>query len=96
VAKQQPWLIPAVVAGGLSPLVVMGVRALIDGLGSNPVDTALNQLGKLSLILMVASLACTPAQRLFQWGWGARIRKTVGLLAFSYVSLHLLVYEGLD
>lgn len=84
------------IAGGLSPLVVMGVRALTDGLGSNPVDTALNQLGKLSLILLVASLACTPAQRLFQWAWAVRIRKTVGLLAFTYVCLHLLVYAGLD
>jgi sulfoxide reductase heme-binding subunit YedZ len=96
VAKPQPWLVPAVIAGGLSPLVVMGVRALNDGLGSNPVDTALNQLGKLSLIFLVASLACTPAQRLFQWTWAVRIRKTVGLLAFATVCLHLLVYVGLD
>jgi methionine sulfoxide reductase heme-binding subunit len=53
-----------------------------------------------ALIFLVASLACTPARRIWGWTWPVRIRRELGLLAFFYASLHFLTYivadEGFD
>lgn len=94
--KRLPWLEPAVVTGGLIPLLVLGVRAARGALGANPIAEALNQLGMLALVLLVASLAATPLQLAFGWAWPLRIRKALGLLAFFYACAHFLVYAGLD
>ncbi len=58
--EARPGSRPAVVAGGLIPLAVLGVRAGAGSLGPDPVAEALNQLGLLALVLLVASLAATP------------------------------------
>ena len=95
-AKPVPWLQPGVACGGVLPAVLMGVRAWRGELGANPISQALNELGLLALTLLIASLACTPAQKLLQWTWTVRIRRTLGLLAFGYVTAHFLVYLLLD
>ncbi|TAK20271.1 MAG: sulfoxide reductase heme-binding subunit YedZ [Chloroflexota bacterium] len=56
----------------------------------------MNELGLTALVLLVASLACTPARLLFDWTWPARIRRDLGLLAFYYACLHFFVYLVLD
>ena len=38
------------------------------------------------------SLACTPLRLVLGWTWPARIRRELGLLAFGYAALHLLLY----
>jgi methionine sulfoxide reductase heme-binding subunit len=91
-----PWLVPAVVTGALVPVVAI-VSGLFRGtLGANPVATALNDLGLLALVFLVASLACTPLKALTGWTWPVRVRKTLGLLGFTYAALHLCVYAGVD
>uniref|UniRef100_UPI002869B053 protein-methionine-sulfoxide reductase heme-binding subunit MsrQ n=1 Tax=Deinococcus sp. TaxID=47478 RepID=UPI002869B053 len=50
------------------------------------------QTGLLTLALLVLSLACTPLRLLTRWTWPARIRKSLGLLAFGYGTLHFLIY----
>ncbi|CAN96727.1 MULTISPECIES: sulfite oxidase heme-binding subunit YedZ [Sorangium] len=94
------WLPPAVVAGGLIPLVVLGLRAGAGALGPDPVAEALNQLGLLALVLLVASLAATPLKLVSGWTFPLRIRKALGLLAFFYACAHFLTYaivdQGLD
>lgn len=95
-SKPLPWLIPGVLAGALVPLAALLVRAGSGGLGANPVAEALNQLGLVALILLVASLACSPLKQVFGWTWPIRVRKTLGLTAFFYAALHVLTYAGLD
>jgi sulfoxide reductase heme-binding subunit YedZ len=95
-SRPLPWLNPALVAGALAPLASILVRAPSGGLGANPVAEALNQLGLTALILLVASLACTPLRTLSGWTWPARVRRTLGLLAFLYAALHVTVYAVLD
>jgi methionine sulfoxide reductase heme-binding subunit len=90
------WLKPGILVGALVPLVSIVVRALRGVLEANPIAQVENELGLAALILLVASLACTPARRLFGWRWPARIRRELGLLAFGYASLHVLVYVFLD
>jgi sulfoxide reductase heme-binding subunit YedZ len=90
------WLVPAVVAGGLVPAAALALRAARGALGADPIAEALNKLGLLALILLVASLAATPVKVLTGWTWPIRIRKALGLLGFSYGCAHLLTYAGLD
>ena len=91
-----PWLPPAVLTGALIPLAVMIARAATENLGAEPVATALNQLGLLALIFLVASLACTPLKTLVGWTWPVRLRRMLGLLAFFYAALHVLLYAVVD
>jgi methionine sulfoxide reductase heme-binding subunit len=91
-----PWLRPGVIVGSLVPLVVMLVRAAQGDLGANPIAEVINELGLLSLIFLIASLACTPARWLFGWTWPIRIRRDLGLLAFFYAVFHFLVYLVID
>jgi sulfoxide reductase heme-binding subunit YedZ len=90
------WLKPGVLIGALLPLAVTMVRAAQGTLGANPVAAALNQFGLLALIFLLASLAATPAKRLFGITWPLRIRRMLGLLSFFYASLHVLTYVLLD
>lgn len=90
------WLKPAIVAGSLVPFVVLGTRAATHQLGPNPIATGLNQLGLLSLLFLLASLACSPIQMLWGYNWPIRIRKLLGLLAFFTALTHFLVYLVLD
>ena len=74
----------------------MAMRARTGGLGANPIAEALNELGLTAIILLIASLACTPMKTLFGWTWPIRIRRLVGLLAFGYALLHVGVYVAVD
>jgi len=90
------WLVPAVLTGSAAPFVLLSFRAATGRLGANPIATALNQLGLLALVFLVACLACTPAKILFGVAWPIRIRKTLGLLAFLTACLHFLLYVVVD
>lgn len=91
-----PWLQPAVLAGGLAPVVGLGVGLRNGTLGANPIAEALNQLGLLALVFLIASLTCTPLKTLSGWTWPIRLRKTLGLLSFTYAALHLITYAVVD
>lgn len=62
--------------------------------------TFMLRTGSAGLILLVASLACTPASRLFNWPRAVQVRRTLGLYAFLHIALHLSAYavweNGLD
>jgi methionine sulfoxide reductase heme-binding subunit len=90
------WLVPAVVTGSLLPHALLAYRALTGGLGADPIATALNQLGLLGLLLLLASLACTPLKIVSGWKWPLRVRKSLGLLGFFTVLGHFLVYLVFD
>ncbi|MFL5355781.1 sulfite oxidase heme-binding subunit YedZ [Archangium sp.] len=91
-----PWLKPAVLVGGLSPLALLVLGFFQGTLGANPIEHTLNQTGMLALILLVASLACTPLKAVAGWTWPMRLRKLLGLLGFAYACLHFLTYAVLD
>ncbi len=95
-AKPLAWLNPALVAGATVPVLGLLARAATNDLGANPIATALNQLGLLALVMLIASLACTPLRLVFKWTWPARVRRTLGLIAFTYATLHLLTYGVID
>ena len=91
-----PWLKPGVFLGALVPLAVLGLQALQGTLGADPVALALNRLGLLALIFLIASLAATPAKLLLGWTWPVRLRRMLGLFAFFYATVHLVTYVVVD
>jgi sulfoxide reductase heme-binding subunit YedZ len=82
--------------GATAPVVSILLRARSGALGANPIAEALNELGLMALVLLIASLACTPLRTVFGWTWPIRARRLLGLLAFAYAALHVAVYAGLD
>ena len=90
------WLKPGLFIGALVPLVSIAARAVTGSLSANPIAEVENELGLAALIFLIASLACTPARRVFGWTWPPRIRRELGLLAFAYAMLHVSMYVFLD
>jgi sulfoxide reductase heme-binding subunit YedZ len=90
------WLKPGIFLGALAPVASIGLRALTGSLNANPIAEVENELGLAALIFLIASLACTPARRVFGWTWPVRVRRELGLFAFAYASLHFLVYVLVD
>jgi sulfoxide reductase heme-binding subunit YedZ len=91
-----PWLKPAILVGALTPLAGIIVRGIRGNLGANPIGEALNQLGLLALIFIVAALACTPLKTVFGWTWPLRVRRMLGVIGSVYAALHVSTYVGLD
>ncbi len=78
------------------PAALLGFRAARGELGADPIAEALNGLGDLAIKCLLLCLACTPARILFGATWPLRVRKHLGLLAFSYVVMHFGVYVLVD
>jgi sulfoxide reductase heme-binding subunit YedZ len=91
-----PWLKPGVFVGALVPLAGLVLQAMRGTLGADPVAIALNRLGLLALIFLIASLACTPAKLLLGWTWPIRIRRMLGLFAVFHAALHFATYVAVD
>lgn len=91
-----PWLKPAVFVGSLTPAAALLIRGLHGELGANPISQALNQLGLMTLVFLIAALVCTPLKMIFGWTWPIRLRRMLGLFAFFYATLHVSTYTGLD
>jgi sulfoxide reductase heme-binding subunit YedZ len=91
-----PWLKPAVLVGGLSPLALLLLQGSQGLLGPNVIEAVLNQTGLIALVFLVLSLACTPLKLTLTWTWPMRVRKMLGLLAFTYAVLHFLTYAVAD
>lgn len=79
---------------GLVPLGFLVWGAIFGGLGPDPVKAIERGLGERGLQFLLASLAITPLRRV---GLNLlRFRRALGLLSFTYVSLHLVAWVWLD
>ncbi|OYW56608.1 MAG: sulfoxide reductase heme-binding subunit YedZ [Rhodobacterales bacterium 32-66-7] len=79
---------------GVVPLAFLVWGAVAGDLGVDPVKAIEKRLGLLGLQFLLASLAITPLRRV---GLNLiRFRRALGLLAFGYVSLHLVAWVWLD
>jgi sulfoxide reductase heme-binding subunit YedZ len=86
----------ATFAAACLPLAKIVADGLLGRLGANPIEAVLNRLGFWTLTLLTASLAATPAHDLLGLSWPVRLRRMLGLFAFSYATLHLCWYVGVD
>ena len=65
-------------------------------LGANPVEVMLDLVGVWGLRFLLLTLAITPLRDLTGWTWLLAFRRMLGLFAFFYVTLHLVIYFALD
>jgi sulfoxide reductase heme-binding subunit YedZ len=85
----------AVYLAGTLPLAWILWLLMQNGLGVDPVKEIEHRLGKIGLQFIVGGLAITPLRRFGGLNL-MRFRRAVGVLAFSYVTLHLMAWVVLD
>jgi sulfoxide reductase heme-binding subunit YedZ len=90
------WLRIAVHVGSLAPLVVLIWDYFNRQLTINPIQAMELRTGKTALILLVLSLACTPANTLLGFKQALKMRRALGLYAFLYAAVHFVIFIGLD
>jgi len=80
----------------LLPLAGLALDAWRGQLEAEPIKQVTHLTGLWTLRLLLASLTVTPLRQLAGLSWLAPYRRTLGLLAFTYCTLHLGVYAVLD
>ena len=85
-----------VVALAALPIVWIAWAAYADRLGANPIREIVIRTGLWTLRFLALSLLVAPLRRLTGWNWIVRQRRTLGLIAFCYATIHLSTYLGLD
>jgi methionine sulfoxide reductase heme-binding subunit len=82
--------------GAWVPLIWLLWDYYTGNLTINPIQAATQRSGKYALILLVLSLAATPANTLFGFRQALKVRRALGLYAFMYAVIHLAIFSGLD
>jgi sulfoxide reductase heme-binding subunit YedZ len=83
-------------AACLAPVAWLAWGLYRDLLGADPISYVTHFTGFGALRLLVISLAITPVRKVVaKLSWLIRFRRMLGLYAFFYASLHLLIYVGL-
>ena len=90
--KVPTWLVYIV---GLIPVPLFLYLAQTGGLGREPIKALEHELGELALKLIIVGLAITPLRKFVGLNL-IKFRRSIGVLAFTYVALHLLVWLVLD
>ena len=80
----------------LLPLGWIVWLGLSEGLGANPVERVLRFLGDWALYMLLICLAVTPLRVLSGAAGVMRFRRMLGLYAFFYALLHVIIYTLVD
>lgn len=80
----------------LSPLALLLLDAARHRLGANPIEAVLNRLGFWTLTFLALSLAPAALRAWTGLAWPLRLRRLLGVTAFSYAALHFSWYLGVD
>lgn len=82
--------------GALFPLAVMVWDYYQGNLGAEPIRELTLRTGKTAIILLMLTLAVTPAHIWFGWKQIIPLRRLLGLYTFFYAALHLIIFLWLD
>ena len=63
-----------------------------DSLGPNPVEEAIHETGEWAIRLLLITLAISPLRKYFRLHYLIFFRRMLGLLCFTYVSVHFSLY----
>ena len=80
----------------LIPLALLIWDFWQGNLGPDIIREATLRTGKAALILLVASLACTPIHIIFKFKPALKLRRPLGLYSFLYASIHFAIFIGVD
>jgi len=87
---------PVVLLACLVPLGMIVADALLDRLPAEPIKDVTHRTGFWGLTFITITLAVTPLRRITRWNWVAGYRRMLGLIGFSYICVHFLIYLVLD
>jgi len=79
-----------------SGLVYLVFDFLTGNLSPNPIQDLEQRTGRHALTLLVLSLLCTPLNTLFKWSEPLKRRRALGLYAFMYAVIHVIIFADLD
>jgi sulfoxide reductase heme-binding subunit YedZ len=65
-------------------------------LSANPIQELEQRTGRHAITLLILSLACTPLNTLFKWSEPLKRRRALGLYAFMYATIHIIIFIDLD
>lgn len=82
--------------GAWFPLARLVFDFLTDNLTANPIQAMEQRTGRAAVTLLLLSLACTPLNTLFGWKEPLKRRRALGLYAFLYATIHVLIFLDLD
>jgi sulfoxide reductase heme-binding subunit YedZ len=79
-----------------SALVLILIDLLTGNLSANPIQELEQRTGRHAITLLVMSIACTPLNTLFRWSELLKRRRALGLYAFMYATIHVIIFINLD
>lgn len=85
-----------VIVNGLVPAALLVWDAFQHQLGVNEINFAIRTTGLVGLVLLVLSLAITPLRKLTGWNTLISIRRNLGVLGFSYIAAHFVIFFWFD
>jgi methionine sulfoxide reductase heme-binding subunit len=91
-----PWTKRGLFAICLIPAGLLIWRAFNGRLGANPVEFIEHATGDWAIRFLLITLAVTPLRKIFDQPQLARYRKMLGLFAFFYTFVHLMMYLIFD
>lgn len=72
------------------------IEAATGTLSVNPIQELEQRTGRQAITLLILSLACTPINTIFKWTEPLKRRRTLGLYAFLYATIHVIIFVDLD
>jgi len=87
---------PVLWVAGLSPLAWMLYAGFTGGLTADPVKGATHFTGRVVLVILCLTLMVTTIRRFTGWNALIQARRLIGLFAFFYAVIHLLIYFVFD
>ena len=79
-----------------STLVLLIIDFFTNNLTANPIQALEQRTGLHAITLLVMALACTPLNNLFGWRELIKRRRALGLYAFMYATIHVIIFLDLD
>lgn len=82
--------------GAWIPLALIVFDFFSGSLTVNPIQDIEQRTGRLAILWLVLSLACTPLASIFGWRELVKRRRAIGLYAFMMAAIHVTIFAGLD
>lgn len=79
-----------------SALVWIVFELLTGNFSINPIQELEQRTGRHAVTLLMLSLLCTPLNSIFRWSEPLKRRRTLGLYAFLYATIHVIIFVDLD
>ena len=79
-----------------SALVWIAYQMWTGTFSINPIQELEQRTGRHAITLLVLSLLCTPINTIFKWSEPLKRRRALGLYAFMYAAIHVLIFVNLD